>query len=47
MWVKVVEFTLSKDVRTVKYAKLNDLQQKILALFSLNAEDMMVMMNQK
>ncbi|MDR0565594.1 MAG: hypothetical protein LBG47_00930 [Prevotellaceae bacterium] len=45
--IKLVELTLGKGVRTVKYAKLSDLQQKILGLFNLSAEDMVAMMSKQ
>jgi hypothetical protein len=38
---------LGKSVHTVKYAKLNDLQQKIMEMFDLNPDDMIAMMNGK
>jgi transposase len=45
--IKLVEIKLGKSVHTVKYAKLNDLQQKIMELFDLNPDDMIAMMNGK
>ena len=42
--IKLVEITLGKDVRTIKYAKLNDLQQKIVDLCIPKLDDMMAMM---
>jgi hypothetical protein len=45
--IKLVEIRLGEGVHTVKYAKLNDLQQKIMDLFHLNPDDMIAMMNGK
>jgi hypothetical protein len=45
--IKLVEIRLGEGVHTVKYAKLNDLQQKIMDLFHLNPDDMIAMMNDK
>jgi hypothetical protein len=45
--IKLVEIRLGEGVLTVKYAKLNDLQQKIMDLFHLNPDDMIAMINGK